>query len=305
MATKKYYKEYPKTIKLFAKKESENKFKMVPTQKWIARDSECQPIVPYTKNTHYTNDIGFVLEHLLVIDLDVGHVEGVDGLKSFTKWIKTHSEEEQAQINADMKDTMRVITPSGGLHVYFALPPDKKTYNGSRVVDAMDGVDLLTGKNSYAPAPNSERSKDGKYELTESSDGYIKEAPQWVIDLFDSAQEKTNAKSGSGKLSSFQTNSGGGYINSSLNKILNAMLDGFEKGTRNDGMTSLVGSLAWQIYNDKITEENALRVVGIAAQNSSPPMSKDEVNTIWNSIMKKELYKNEEEEDIFIKRKKW
>ena len=289
MVKKMYYKEYPKTIKLFAKEESKNKYKMVPTKKWISRDSECQPIVSYTKNTHHKNGIGFVLEHLLVIDLDVGHVEGVDGLKSFTKWIKTHSEEEQAQIIADMEDTMRVVTPSGGMHIYFALPPDKKTYNGSRVVDAMGGVDLLTGKNSYTPAPNSNRG-DGIYELTESNDGYIRETPQWVIDLFDDAQKKSedrNGNGGGGKLSSFQTNSKGRYLNSNINKILNAMFDGFEKGTRNEGMTSLVGSLAWYIDNDKMTQENAVRIVMTAAENSSPPIDPEEVATIWNSIMSK------------------
>lgn len=306
MVKKMHYKNYPKTIKLFTKKDGSDKPKMVPTKKWVARDSECQPIVSYIKNTHHTNDIGFVLENLLVIDIDVGHAEDVDGRVSFSKWVKTHTEEEQAQLKADMLDTMRVETPSGGMHIYFALPLDKETYDGPRVVGAMEGVDLLTGKNSYTPTPNSKR-HDGMYKLANKSDGYIREAPQWVVDLFDNAQSKSDVKSGSGsgKLSSFQTNSEGSYLNSSIYKILSAMLDGFEKGTRNDGMTSLVGSLAWQIYNDKITEEIALRVVGIASQNSSPPMSKDEVNTIWNSIMKKEIYKNEEEEDIFLSRKKW
>lgn len=283
MTEKKHYKDYPKTIKLFTQMDNEGKAKMVPVKKWVGRDSECQPIVPYTKNTHYTNDIGFVLEHLLVIDLDVGHAEGVDGRISFDEWIKKHSEEEQAQMYADMRDTMIVITPSGGLHFYFSLPKGK-VYNGSRVVDAMKGVDLLTGKNSYTPAPNSQR-HDGIYKLANQNDGYIKETPQWVIDLFDSAQEKTNAKSGSGKLSSFQTNSKGRYLNSNINKILNAMFDGFEKGTRNEGMTSLVGSLVWYIDNDKMTQENAVRIVMTAAENSSPPIDPEEVATIWNSIM--------------------
>lgn len=287
MAKKMHYKDYPKTIKLFTKMDNEGKSKMVPKQKWVARDSECQPIVSYTKNTHYTNDIGFVLENLLVIDVDVGHAEGVDGRVSFDKWVKSHAEEEQAQIKADMLDTMRVETPSGGMHIYFALPLDKETYDGPRVVGAMEGVDLLTGKNTYTPAPNSQR-HDGMYKLVESNDGYIREAPQWVIDLFDNAQKKSDVKSsGGGKLSSFQTNSKGRYLNSNINKMLNAMFDGFEKGTRNEGMASLVGSLAWYIDNDKMTQENAVRIVMTAAENSSPPIDTNEVVTIWNSIMSK------------------
>ena len=287
MAKKMHYKDYPKTIKLFTKKDDNDKPKMVPKQKWVARDSECQPIVSYTKNTHYTNDIGFVLENLLVIDIDVGHAEDVDGRISFDKWVKSHTEEEQAQIKADMLDTMRVVTPSNGMHIYFALPLDKETYDGPRVVGAMEGVDLLTGKNTYTPAPNSKR-HDGMYELVESNDGYIREAPQWVIDLFDNAQSKKDVKSnGGGKLSSFQTNSKGRYLNSNINKMLNAMFDGFEKGTRNEGMASLVGSLAWYIDNDKMTQENAVRIVMTAAENSSPPIDTNEVVTIWNSIMSK------------------
>lgn len=301
MVKKMHYKDYPKTIKLFTKWDEKDKPKMVPKQKWVARDSECQPIVSYTKNTHYTNDIGFVLENLLVIDIDVGHAEDVDGRTSFAKWVKSHTEEEQAQIKADMLDTMRVVTPSGGMHIYFALPLDKETYDGPRVVGAMEGVDLLTGKNTYTPAPNSKR-HDGIYELVESNDGYIREAPQWVIDLFDNAQSKNDVKSSGGlksNLGMFNTNNG------IYDTYFTIIREGFGKGERNDSMTRLCGKLINDMYKGNISEQNAMFVLEQTGANCSPPMPKSEIQQCWNSIYSKDTHRREQENTGLVERKKY
>ena len=109
-------------------------------------------------------------------------------------------------------------------------------------------------------------------------------------DLRRKKEKKNDVKSKSGgKLSSFQTNGNGGYLNSSTNNMLNAALDGFNKGTRKEGMENFIRSLAWQIHYGKITEENALRIAKNAAQNSSPPLDLNEAVAIWNDVMSKPL----------------
>ena len=61
-----------------------------------------------------------------------------------------------------------------------------------------------------------------------------------------------------------------------------------KKEQENEGMTSLVGSLGMVCSdNDKMTQENAVRIVMTAAENSQPPIDTNEVVTIWNSIMSK------------------
>lgn len=301
MTEKKHYKDYPKTIKLTTKWDNNDRPKMVPIKRWVSRDNECQPIVSYTKNTHYTNDIGFVLENLLVIDIDVGHAEGVNGGVSFRKWREEeHSKEEAAQIKADMLNTMNVATPSGGMHIYFSLP-EGKTYDGSRSVGAKEGVDLLTGKNSYTPAPNSKR-HDGMYKLVESSDGYIMEAPQWVIDLFDSAQEKTNVKSSSG----LKSNSGMFNTNDGIyDTYFTIVREGFGKGERNDSMTRLCGKLINDMYKGNISEQNAMFVLEQTGANSSPPMPKSEIQQCWNSIYSKDTHRRKQEDTGLVERKKY
>lgn len=97
-------------------------------------------------------------------------------------------------------------------------------------------------------------------------------------------EENDVKSSGGGRLDVFRINSKGGYLNSNINKVINAMFDGFEKGTRNEGMTSLVGLLAWYVRNNKLTNHNARRIVMEAAKNSEPPMDMKELSTIWNSI---------------------
>lgn len=281
MTIKANYKKYPLTIRLFSKTDDSGKPKMVPIASWVKRDGKGQPVVPYTKNVTNGYDIGMVLERLFVIDIDVGHGNDVDGKQSFHNWIMEHSVEERNQILQDIADTMRVNTPSGGTHVYFIIPHDMDSYTGQRSVGAMEGVDLLTGKNSYTPAPNTQRA-DGKYELHEKSGEDIKQAPKWVIDLFEQASKQKNTTiTDNGKTP--MGNEGGLF-----NKYLTSMRKGFNSGTRNEMITKLTGRLAKDLVKGNISRDNAIFVLETTGQNCNPPMDSEEIETIWNSILKKE-----------------
>lgn len=275
------YKHYPLTIRLFSKTDESGKPKMVPVASWVKRDGKGQPVVPYTKNVTNGYDIGMVLERLFVIDIDVGHGNDIDGKQSFHNWIMEHSVEERNQILQDIADTMRVNTPSGGTHVYFIIPHDMDSYTGQRSVGAMEGVDLLTGKNSYTPAPNTQRA-DGKYKLHEKSGENIKEAPEWVVKLFEQASKRKNTAIADNEKTLMGSEGG------LFNKYLTSMRKGFNSGTRNEMITKLSGKLARDLVKGSISKENALFVLEITGQNCNPPMDNEEIEASWNSVLKRE-----------------
>lgn len=292
-----WYKDYPMTIQIFNVWDKNGKAKMIPTKKWTKRDETCQKIVSYQTNEKHTQNIGMVLERLLVIDIDVNHGNSVDGRKTFSEWVKLQNSEKQSEIQSDIVNTVRVNTPSGGTHIYFILPEDMDSFEGQRSVGAMEGVDLLTGKNSYIPAPNSERG-DGFYSLHHSSGEYIKQAPQWVLDLFKNNTKNNNERKikwadSISDMSIMDVEPKLSDINDyevwgKMNEIITDSFSGFGKGTRNDSMTSHIGKLISQVKKRELTMDNAMKLAKMTAKNCEPSMSEKELLTIWNSILKYE-----------------
>lgn len=299
---KEHYTKYPLTIKLRNVKNEDGKYKMIPAKKWTARDKTCQPIKSYLENRRMIDNsksadnkrgVGMVLERLFIIDLDVGHTKDQNGKRTFGEWIKKHDEKTCNQIMLDIANTMRVVTPSGGVHIYFSLPKNQASFTGNRSVGAMEGVDLLTGKNSYVPAPNTERG-DGMYQLHHKSDEYILQAPSWVLELFEKASSSGNysTKSNNKGITKKKTATqiwNEEFINGYglYDKYLNRMAKGFKKGERNENMASLCVMLRNDIKRKAITKPNALLVVDITNKNSQPPMEDDELMTIWDSVVEK------------------
>mgnify|MGYP001941384483 CR=1 FL=1 len=276
------YRDYHLTIKLRSKINKEGKPKMIPKMKWVDRTEDCQPILRFGDNKKKTHDIGLVLERLLIIDIDVNHNKNENGFETLNEWIKRFNKEKIKEIGNDMKNTMRVDTPSGGMHIYFMLPTEMDNFVGKRKVKAMSGIDLLTGNNSYVPAPGSIRA-DGFYAINETSDEYIMEAPQWVLDLFES-DEKQNVSDTS---TNNDLNRISKHADTPLRRIFQAMQFGFEKGERNERMTSIVGTLVWYVANEKFGEDDALFIVDTIAKRCNPPMEQKEWETIWNSVVNK------------------
>ena len=115
-------------------------------------------------------------------------MQKVDSRVSFDKWVKSHQKEAGAVKSRYVRSSKmwkRQVEVCTFILHYHSI---KETYDGPRVVGAMEGVDLLTGKNTYTPAPNSQR-HDGMYKLVESNDGCVR-STQWVIDLFDNAPKE-------------------------------------------------------------------------------------------------------------------
>lgn len=284
MSKKAIFQKYPYTIRLKA----ENN-KMVPVQKfnkekYEGQDVKLQEIVPYIENQRKTDNVGLLMNRLLVIDLDVGHQEDVDGREVFRNWIhsKDKTDIQSRMIAEDINNTMRVRTPGGGLHIYFMLPQNAKDVEGSIKQSAMDGVDLLTGKYNHVPAPGCDRG-DGVYTIHETSSNEILEAPHWVMKLFEDSVKKKNMKT----LRNGEIKVESKHEDAPLRRIFQAMQHGFGKGERDTKMTSIIGTIHWYVANEKFQEDDAIYIVETIAEKCNPPFPDDELEKVWNSVITK------------------
>lgn len=253
-----------------------------------------QNIKSYKENERFCENhqsqnygIGILLRDVICIDLDVGHKHGQNGIKTFTDWAKSKGIEKD--VNRHLNETLVMNTPRNGKHILFYLPNHHETYGFKHNREVIKDVDLLCGYNNFEPSPNTQRS-DGKYEIiTKSKDekdiGYIREAPYWAIELFKETKQKENKKFEQSK--PMTKGKDFEYSNTPLNRILHALMYGFEKGSRNTEMTSLVGTMAWYVVNGKIDEEMAMKVMDSVAERCNPPMTEEECDRIWNSIVDK------------------
>src|SRR5699024_7989965 len=73
-----------------------------------------------------------------------------------------------------------------------------------------------------------------------------------------------------------------------FNKYLTSMRKGFNSSARNEMITKLIGKLAKDLVKGNISRDNAIFVLETTSQNCNPPMDNEEIETIWNSILKKE-----------------
>jgi len=114
---------------------------------------------------------------LLVIDLDIGHQDGVDGIAAFDRLVK------------DWPECPVVRTPRGGLHVYTRQPAEPYLSNNTTGLPA--GIDIRADpRNGYVIGPGAIMSDGTFYELIAGSLDDIPECPLWFLDLIDHAIEQ-------------------------------------------------------------------------------------------------------------------
>lgn len=77
----------------------------------------------------------------------------------------------------EIPDTLSVKTPTGGVHLYFRLPPD--VYVPKSIGVLAPGVDIL-GEGGYVVGPSSPHRCGGTYEEVP---GELADPPQWLLDL--------------------------------------------------------------------------------------------------------------------------
>ena len=219
------------------------------------------------KNTPQAN-IGLVTDSFLVLDIDV-HSEEHNGYRSL-EVLEKHFDK--------LPYTFAVTTANNGLHLFFKKPIDREL---PQKISPVKGIDVKAHPNNYVVAPPSQVKRDdgslGIY--TVKDDVEMAECPTWLIDfiLRDTPNQSKRAKTSD-------------YIpstryRSKTTDLIESLVKGADTGTRNDTIASLTGSLLAYAVMPSVVYE----LVHFANSHFNEPLSDNEVNKTFESIVKKEL----------------
>ncbi|OFS35243.1 MULTISPECIES: bifunctional DNA primase/polymerase [Staphylococcus] len=276
-----HYKKYPQTIKIFADK---NENKMIASGSWADRDETVkQSIIPFDEQGRET-DIGYVLEKMVVIDLDT-HDENKNGIKTFNEWLRMQSQEKQNQIYDDVVETLQVSTPNNGIHIHFYIGDELAELEFTSKTNYMTGIDILTGKNQFTPAPQSKR-QDGEYSIVKDSSEYIQKAPDWVVEMLLDTKKLNRENEMNKGIGASQTKD---YeVNTTINRIMTDMFNGFDSGERHSKLVEQAGRIIALIRYKKLTIDNGIAILFETSKNCHPPYDDKETARIWRDLMKRE-----------------
>ncbi|ASZ75562.1 primase/polymerase protein [Enterococcus phage phiSHEF10] len=197
------------------------------------------------------------LSGIAVIDIDTHNgVSGADNLKEFCE-----------KYDIELPDTKTVMTPSGGLHLYYNLP---EKYNDVQFIQnhkELEGVDFQT-HGRYVVGWGS--TIDGlKYQVINNQP--IADLPAKWFDIFT---DKTIQKKNKKRERKFTAN------------LLGDIIAGCDEGGRNNFLTQIIGKLfatgleheevrVWSLYVNQIS--------------LNPPLSEEEVLRTYESVRKREI----------------
>lgn len=201
------------------------------------------------------------LSGIAVIDIDTHNgVSGADNLKEFCE-----------KYDIELPDTKTVMTPSGGLHLYYNLP---EKYNDIQLIQnhkELEGVDFQT-HGRYVVGWGS-TIEGVKYEVIDNSP--IADLPEKWFDIFT---DKTIQKKNKKRERKFTAN------------LLGDIIAGCDEGGRNNFLTQIIGKLfatgleheevrVWSLYVNQIS--------------LNPPLSEEEVLRTYESVRKREIRRME------------
>ena len=197
------------------------------------------------------------LSGIAVIDIDTHNgVSGADNLKEFCE-----------KYDIELPDTKTVMTPSGGLHMYYKLP---EKYNDVQFIQnhkELEGVDFQT-HGRYVVGWGS-TIEGVKYEVIDNSP--IADLPVKWFDIFT---DKTIQKKNKKRARKWTAN------------LLGDIIAGCDEGGRNNFLTQIIGKLfatgleaeeirVWSLYVNQIS--------------LNPPLPEEEVLRTYASVRKREL----------------
>ncbi|QEL53395.1 hypothetical protein [Enterococcus phage phiNASRA1] len=197
------------------------------------------------------------LSGIAVIDIDTHNgVSGADNLKEFCE-----------KYDIELPDTKTVMTPSGGLHLYYNLP---EKYNDVQFIQnhkELEGVDFQT-HGRYIVGWGS--TIDGvKYEVIDNS-----EIAVLPVKWFDIFTDKTIQKKNKKRARKWTAN------------LLGDIIAGCDEGGRNNFLTQIIGKLFATGLEDEEIRVWSLYVNQISL---NPPLPEEEVLRTYASVRKREL----------------
>ncbi|WP_125636225.1 bifunctional DNA primase/polymerase [Loigolactobacillus backii] len=204
------------------------------------------------------------LSDLLVVDIDM-HDPTKNGRTSLAQLFK--------QGKTLPNDTYIERTANGGVHYFL-----KYTGARTRQVGAWPGIDLLTDFTVISPSEiNGKQYKplDGRT-LAD-----IKTAPRWLVDKL--MGQKVNWSSEHAYTARQKKYTG---------KLLDEMVNGTEQGNRNAWLTAMIGRLFATGAEPETVYELAC---SINERFIDQPLETKEITTIYNSILKREMKRFEQD----------
>lgn len=226
------------------------------------------------QNGRFQN-IGVLLEGtgVLMLDVDVNHKSGADGMATLRKHV-------DLSIKGSL-DTYYESSPSGGVHFFFSYDPSLKLTEATNLFADHDengkmipsGVDYDAVFVPVAPS----HYRDGDCIACDGKTwADIAPAPQWLMD--EILPKKTVAfPSGFGASMGFYRSKG---------QLFNKIAEGATQGGRHTWAVSVTGSL----FHRGTTYEHVYDLMHMFnAGFVQPPLPDGEIDSVVNSIAKKEL----------------
>lgn len=203
------------------------------------------------------------LSGVVVIDIDTHNgVSGADNLKEFCE-----------KYDIELPDTKTVMTPSGGLHLYYNLP---EKYNDVQFIQnhkELEGVDFQT-HGRYVVGWGSQI--DGvKYQVINDVEMTYLPA-KWLEMFTDKTIQKKNKK----RQRLWTAN------------LLGDIIAGCDEGGRNNFLTQMVGKLFATGLEHEEVRVWALYVNQISL---TPPLPEEEVIRTYESVRKREIRRMEKD----------
>ena len=250
------YKTYPLTQNTKIPLKGTNGFKMA--------SNKLETVKHFFENNN--NNIGLLLENtnLIVIDVDVNHGHNTtNGIDNFRKILLKHKDDFP-------NDTKVERSANWGLH-YFLVVNDKTTLkNKQSAFCTQSGIDILVN-GGVVIAPSI---VDGKRYTTVKDHTMldVKPAPQWIIDEIQRVNYAPVNVSQTSTRKKF------------LGSVLDSIVEPVEPGERNNHIAQLGMKMYWSgakpvtVFNLMLVSNDFLPY----------PLSKNEVNTIFKSITKRQ-----------------
>lgn len=197
------------------------------------------------------------LSGVVVIDIDTHNgISGADNLKEFCE-----------KYDIDLSDTKTVMTPSGGLHMYYNLPEKYNDVQFIQNLKELKGVDFQT-HGRYVVGWGS-TIEGVKYAVIDNSP--IADLPDKWFDIFT---DKTIQKQNKKRSRKWTAN------------LLGDIIAGCDEGMRNNFLAQIIGKLfatgleheevrVWSLYVNQIS--------------LNPPLPEEEVLRTYESVRKREI----------------
>lgn len=231
----------------------------------------------WTKNPNY--NIALRTVNHFVIDVDsVKHTGDAkrDGYKSLDTIPKDL-----------LPDTLKEITPSGGLHLYYAKPTYCKLQH--QYIDWLGGIDIKANVNNYSVVAPSQKNGKSYHWLNKMP---MVEAPQALIDYI--LTHGTNATEQKKPFIDLKT-SGGMHSSRWTGQLLNEIAMPHPKSTRNNTIAYLTGKMLRAdadikaIYTILQDVNRRFYEVDNAGNKIAAPLSKNELENTFMSIYRDEV----------------